>query len=496
MRVLVTGGSGVIGEGLIPELLTRGHAVRLLTRGAAEAVRQWPAGVESYAADVSDEAALYGAADGCDAVVHIAGIVAEQPPALTFDRINVDGTRLMLDEARRAGAARFVYISSLGAERGASAYHQSKREAEALVRTSDRSWIILRPGNVYGPGDDVMSQLLTMHRTMPVVPVIGAGDHEFQPIWYRDLGQAIAIAVERDDLQDVFELAGEDRTTPAEVLSRFAALTGRRPLRVPVPETVAALTARVAAATGLPSPITESTFQMLVETNVLRAGAPNALQSIFGVTPTALHAGLAMLADVQPEQTPDQGVGALNEKHFWADIVGGAYDAEGLLEAFRARAIELMPVDLSAEPGAPDVLAEGATLTGSLPVRGHFQVRVEEVTAGHITMATLRGHPLAGIVRFTSQQRDAGTVRFSVSVYARAATTLDWLAMGTVGETAQRRNWTQLVERVVDLSQGTSEGPRSGQTAFDAATASTVEREIADLIARRKLADHQSALAT
>ena len=57
-------------------------------------------------------------------------------------------------------------------------------------------------------------------------------------------------------------------------------------------------------------------------------------------------------------------------------------------------------VEVGAEPGTPNVVEEGATLTLSLPLRGHIQVRVAEASDRRITLLTLSGHPLAGAVRF------------------------------------------------------------------------------------------------
>src|SRR5215211_1794919 len=115
MHILVTGGSGVVGVGAVTELLRRGHSVRLLARHAREDSRQWPSGVTPVVGDVADAASIRGAADGCDAVLHVAGIVEESPPKVTFQRVNVDGTANMCAEAERAGARRFVFVSSLGA---------------------------------------------------------------------------------------------------------------------------------------------------------------------------------------------------------------------------------------------------------------------------------------------------------------------------------------------------------------------------------------------
>src|SRR3954468_14569918 len=92
MRILVTGGSGVVGTGTVTELLSRGHTVRLLARHADEDARQWPEGVTPVIGDVADAASIAGAANDCDAVLHCAGIVEESSPHVTFDRVNVQGT--------------------------------------------------------------------------------------------------------------------------------------------------------------------------------------------------------------------------------------------------------------------------------------------------------------------------------------------------------------------------------------------------------------------
>src|SRR3954447_12694990 len=151
MRILVTGGSGVAGGGAVTELVGRAHEVRLLARHAREDARQWPTGVTPLVGDISEPTSIAGAADGCDAVLHVAGIVEESAPDVTFQRVNVDGTGNILAEAQRAGVGRFVYVSSLGAPEGKSEYHRSKREAERLVAQFAGNWTICRPGNIYGP---------------------------------------------------------------------------------------------------------------------------------------------------------------------------------------------------------------------------------------------------------------------------------------------------------------------------------------------------------
>src|SRR5690348_12117595 len=118
MRVLVTGGTGVVGESAVTALLQHGHAINLLSRHADRDADAWAHGVTPFEGDITDPSTLASAAAGCDAVVHLVGIVDESPPEVSFQRINVEGTENVVREAERAGVRRIVYMSSLGCEDG------------------------------------------------------------------------------------------------------------------------------------------------------------------------------------------------------------------------------------------------------------------------------------------------------------------------------------------------------------------------------------------
>jgi nucleoside-diphosphate-sugar epimerase len=488
VKVLVTGGTGVVGSAAVGALLRGGHRVRLFSRGAAEDVRAWPAeAAEARPGNVTQPDTVRGAAEGCDAVLHIVGIVAERGRSLTYERVNVEGTRHIVEEAERAGVRRLVYVSSLGAERGESEYHKSKLAAERVVRGFRGEWVIVRLGNVYGPGDEVLSLLLQMVRTLPAVPVLAGGDQRFQPIWHEDAGAALAAAVERDDVGgEVLELAGPEPTTMNEVLERFAEITGRDPVRIPLPLALAQLGAKAADAVGIELPINESQLTMLIEENTIDDPHANALTQRFGIRAKPLSAGLVALADAQPEQTPDEGVGKLKYRIVTVDIVGARGDAVSLFESFRDDFGDFVPIDATAEPGTDDRLEAGATVTMALPLRGTIQVRVEEAAGGTITVATLEGHPLAGAVRFSF--RDVpGAVRFTINVADRPATRFDYVAMLLGGNVAQRRTWIETAERVVAASGGRApDGVKHVVSDLDDESAEPVEDWLRELINRRK----------
>jgi NADH dehydrogenase len=449
LKILVTGGSGVIGTATVTELVRRGHVIRQLARGAGQADTERDTSVEPFAADVGEASSVDGAAEGCTAVIHVAGVVDESPREITFEGINVRGTTNVVREAERARVRRFIFVSSLGAERGESAYQRSKLKAEEIVRGSSLGWTIARVGAVMGAGDETVSVLLQLVRALPVVPMIGSGRQPFQPVWHADVGWALAECLERDDVSGrTLSLTGPDIITVREVLDLFSTVTGRSPLRLPVPAFVARAGSSLASAVGVRAPVSAATVQMLLEGSYLRDGESNDLTERFGRQPVPTRDRLVELVDALPEQTPDEGVGRLKRRRFGIDIAGTDFSARELLVRFTTRFADLVPFEAVAEPGARSRLERNATLTFELPARGHVQVRVEALDEHSVTMATIAGHPLAGVIRFRFADRAHDVVRFTIDVIERPATRFDQLAMLLIGTAAQRRTWMQTAERV------------------------------------------------
>ncbi len=498
MKVLVTGGTGVVGTGTVTELLARGHEVVLVARHARDDVRQWTSGVTPHPGDVADPASHRGAADGCEVVLHMVGIVEESRDA-TFERVNVRGTANMLAETERAGVHRFIYVSSLGAPQGASGYHRSKAEGERLTRGFKGRWVICRPGNVYGPGDEQISVLLRLVRSpSPIVPKIGNGDQPFQPIWWEDCAKALATIVERPDLAHrELDVAGTEVTCQNDLLERFSRITGRSVQGVSVPAFVATLGAKIVSLVGWDMHFNEQQVTMLEEGNVISKDGVNALATVLGVDPTPLEAGLRRLTDAQPEQLPDKGIGSLKRKSYWSDIAGSRYDAEQLFALFRANFNEVTPVfvDATPEPGTTSKVAEGDSLTLALPLRGHVQVRVGELDARRMTLLTLEGHPLAGAVRFVAESRGA-LVRFRVDVFDRAANVLDLIAMRALGDRLQEHTWSHVVENMVGRSGGTAPGGvQHDAVTLDEAEAEEINQWLGEVMMRRRREQNANRIA-
>lgn len=510
MKILVTGGTGVVGAATVRALLAGGHSVRLLSRHARSDADRWrgSGSIEAIEGSVATAADVAGSAEGCDAVLHIAGIAEERPPEVTFQSVNVGGTRNLLAEAEVAGVKRFVYVSSLGADTGESAYHASKCEAEELVRRFPGDWLICRPGNIYGPGDEVISYLLQIVRTSPVAPVIDSGDQPFQPLYADDLGAALALAVTRGDLsRQVLLMAGPEVTTTRDLVDRLARLTGQQPVALGVPGALATLGAQVASSLlGMKVPLTQDKVTMLREGNIIPPGEVNAVTDILGVQPTPLDEGLRRLANSQPEQLPDQGTGTLVRRRYWALLQGVRRTPQDLFDEFRRRFFDLVPESTVQEAGEPvsrPSLEPGSVLTLSLPFRGNVQVRIVEVTDTSLTLVTVAGHPLAGsnTFRFSSEGESP---RFIVETCDRSANLLDELAMLPFGRILKRFTWTTLVEETARMAGApapvevkSEEHPLTGDE--EKAAVADIERKVAAVVRQdeRQLQDEARArLAT
>ncbi|HLL88734.1 MAG TPA: NAD(P)H-binding protein [Tepidisphaeraceae bacterium] len=265
-RIFVTGGSGFVGSAVVGELLARGYGVNALVNRTP--VRT-PGDVRSFPGGLFDAAAVDAAVRGCDAAVHLVGIIAEDTKrGVTFERMHVDGTRAVLDAAARAGVRRLVHMSALGTRPDAvSDYHRTKWRAEELVRASGLDWTILRPSLIHGPGGEFMQMAARWARGtaapflfMPyfsdtMLPTFGTGRAgALQPVFVGDVARAFSDAVEKPvTVGQTYALAGAEQLTWTDLHRAIAkAVRGRPRLVASLPAWYATLLTRVLPARLLP----------------------------------------------------------------------------------------------------------------------------------------------------------------------------------------------------------------------------------------------------
>src|SRR6185312_13357268 len=175
MKVFLTGSTGFVGKHMIRRLLAENHAVRALVRVLpGQRTRLLQAfhreGDFQYVfGDVVSGRGLYEALSGCDAVIHLVGIIAEKG-SNTFDAVHHGGTRNVVEAAKRAGIKRFVHMSALGVRAdGVAEYQRSKWKGEEIVRNCGIPHCILRPSLIFGPGDGFVTEMISMMKQAPLV---------------------------------------------------------------------------------------------------------------------------------------------------------------------------------------------------------------------------------------------------------------------------------------------------------------------------------------
>src|SRR6266702_2694409 len=250
MRIFLTGGSGFIGSRLAPLAVQAGHAVTVVTpiNTPAEQARcdaLTKAGINVVIAPLEDSAVIARELQGQDVVIHLAAAQheAEQPESY-FHRVNVDGTRSLLDLAAKAGVRRFVHGSTIGvygsAARGSldeqsplapdNPYGRTKAAAEQVVCQLEASmeWTIVRISETYGPAD---MRLLKLFRGIKKgrFPILGNGENLHQLIYVDDLCRGLLAACTAPAAhKQTVVLAGSEKITTNEMVSAVSDAVGNK----------------------------------------------------------------------------------------------------------------------------------------------------------------------------------------------------------------------------------------------------------------------------
>jgi dihydroflavonol-4-reductase len=313
MRYFLTGGTGFIGRHLVRQLRGEGHEVVALVRDPTRAGGLASSGVELVAGDVVDPGTLAEPMAGVDGVFHVAGwyrLGARDTSAA--ERVNVVGTRNVLEAARDAGVPKVVYTSTIAVfgHTAGQVVDEGYRHDGPWVSEYDRTkWaahyqvavpmaeaglplVIVQPGLVYGPGDESPVGVVLrdyLRRRLPARPAqAGCWSH------VEDVAAGHILAMERGRVGESYVLGGECAPW-TQVLDLARDITGIRPPRLTLPPFLARLSSillrPVAAILPLPATYHPETLRVAAGT-VYWASDAKARREL-GWNPRPLREGLA-----------------------------------------------------------------------------------------------------------------------------------------------------------------------------------------------------------
>lgn len=242
-RVLVTGASGVLGSGVAQALVNAGAQVTVLQRSPSGL-----SGVHEIRGSVTNVDDVATAVDGVDSVIHIAAKVSVSGPLAEYEHVNVEGTRLLLAAAQRAGVQRWIQISSpsvahsgdsiigAGAEPADPStarghYAATKAAGELLALDADSpnfKVLVLRPHLMWGPGDTQLTERIIERARQNRLPLLDGGTALVDTLFTVNAVEAIVAglkAVDRVRGEALVLTNGEPRPI-GEMIRRIAVAGG------------------------------------------------------------------------------------------------------------------------------------------------------------------------------------------------------------------------------------------------------------------------------
>lgn len=249
MKICVTGASGFIGKRLCKHLLACGHETIAMVRSEPQAADAYPEGLSFRTGDVRDSDSLAKVFEGCDAVMHLAALFNH--PELTaqdYYDVNVQGVENVLNAAKLANVGRVIHCSTVGVasegpmpytEKTAYAppewdkYETSKCAGEklAIQYHKDHNYpvVVIRPAQVYGPGDEGK---IKFYRMVKKGVIVNAGKTLKHLIYVDDLCSAFEKAVHIDSGFGEPLIIASPEATPLKELIKIVAAT----INVPEPK--------------------------------------------------------------------------------------------------------------------------------------------------------------------------------------------------------------------------------------------------------------------
>jgi len=289
--IFVTGATGFVGNHVVSALLAFGEKVRCLVRPGSEKRLRYPAEIakgDIFSPDLAEKMS------GCKAVIHLIGIIREIPQkGITFKRLHVEATARALAAAKKAGIKRFIHMSALGSTpKAVSSYHQTKFQAEELVKRSGLIYTIFRPSVIYGPYDHFTTILAKTIKVSPIIPIIGNGLYKLQPVHVYTVALAFTLALYLPAAYNqIFEVGGPKALTYREIVDNIALRLERKIKKVFIPvKLIKYITSYAQHAPFYP--LTEEMLTMLLAGNVTKS---DNFYGVFPLTPIKFQTGIGYL---------------------------------------------------------------------------------------------------------------------------------------------------------------------------------------------------------
>jgi len=239
-KVLIFGGSGMIGRHLIRKLTKNNHLVTVVTRnlhkkGAIVKLGGNPGYIDVIEANIYDEEQLDKLFKNKDVCINLVGILYENKKN-KFKNIHVNFPSILSKKSKQHKLKQFIHISALGIEKALdSNYAISKLEGEKKIINNFSNSTILRPSVVFSVDDDFSCRLLSLLNLLPVFPLYYNGNTKFSPIHVTEMCEIISKVIYKNICSDIIECVGPEEISFKEIIKKLLNSIDKKRLLIPMP---------------------------------------------------------------------------------------------------------------------------------------------------------------------------------------------------------------------------------------------------------------------
>jgi len=265
MKIFITGGTGFIGTSFIKKLAQTEHELHCLARETSNTEHLKNAGAKILIGDITDREILLQGMDGCDWVVHMASSFEFWvPDNKVFARVNITGTRYVMESALAKKISKVVYVSTAGifgntgwpvteesapGDERASKYVATKYEGDLiawdLYREKNLPLVVIYPSAVLGAGDPKAAGRYVRNMALGRMPAQVLTDAYFSFVYVQDVANAIVKALEKENNIGEKYIISAENLTWGEINRMIAGISGIKSPMIKLPNGMTMFTAHI-----------------------------------------------------------------------------------------------------------------------------------------------------------------------------------------------------------------------------------------------------------
>ena len=287
-KVVITGATGFTGVHVVSEFVNNGYEVTSYVRDIQKAIQL---GLDRTTrlccGSIEQGELLQDALNGTDVLVNVVSLGFGHAP-------------LIVDACQKAGLKRAVFISTTGIfTRLNPVSKQMRLDAERVIKESRLNYTILRPTMIFGTGKDRnVSRLIKYIKKYPILPIPGSGKNLIQPVYVKDLANAIYRAANSEKAEErEYNISGSEAVSFNTLVESIAELLGKRIVKIPIPLAMGTVPLVFFEKIGVKLPIKS---EQLLRLNEDKAFSYANAQEDFGYAPILIKAALQKeIIDIQ-----------------------------------------------------------------------------------------------------------------------------------------------------------------------------------------------------